>query len=80
MGNWTIKIGRPGKFDTTFGLIRVEYPQLMEPLFAIVWLDNNERVPGIGAFIDPVVAEEFIKKNRQLLIDKEFEKVFLING
>ena len=74
-----ISIGKPGKFDPVFGLIRFYHPQLMEPLYKVVWKDSGERVLGLGSFMDPIYAEEFVGKVRQHLIDREIENILLVN-
>lgn len=74
-----IRIGSPGKFDSTFGLKKSHHPMLMEPLYVVVWLDTGHLVDGIGSFFDGISAENYIKENRQKLIDKEFERILLIN-
>lgn len=74
-----MKIGKPGKFDPTFGLIKYHHPLLSEPLYMIVCLGSADPIVGVGSFFDPISAENYVEKHRKALIDKEFEKSFLIN-
>lgn len=71
------RIGKPGKFNQTFGIIAHEVQFLMEPLYIIVWLDSGEQVLGTGGFFDPIQAENYVEENHQSLIDKQFERDFL---
>ena len=73
-----IRIGSPGKFDNTFGLLRFEHEQLGD-MWAIVWLDSGERVAGIGSFMFPMSAEEYVKACRDQIIAKEVENILLVN-
>lgn len=75
-----IRIGSPGKFDDMFALTAHQHPQLMEYLYSIVWLDSGELVPGIGSFFNPIQAENYVKDNRNKLIDREIENILLINS
>jgi hypothetical protein len=72
-----VEIGKPGKFDPTFGLMKAYHPALMEPLYVIVWKDSGEQVLGTGGFVDPISAENYVKENRNKMVDKEFEQKFL---
>lgn len=74
-----ISIGMPGKFDPVFGLMKVHHPALMEPLYAVVWLETGEQVMGSGGFMNPIQAENWVEENRLRLIDKDFEEKFLVN-
>lgn len=72
-----IRIGKPGKFDETFGLIKHHTEFLMEPLYLVVWKDTGEHVIGTGGFLDPISAENYVQENRNKLIDKQFERLVL---
>ena len=74
-----VRVGMPGKFDPTFGLVSFTHIHLSHRVFAIVWRDTGERVLGIGCFVDPTHAEDYVKKHRKELIDKEFEQILLVN-
>jgi hypothetical protein len=72
-----VKIGRPGRFDQIFGLRKTEHHLLCDPLWEIVFLDDGERVKNIGAFFDPISAENYVYSHREELINDKFEEEFL---
>jgi hypothetical protein len=73
-----IRIGSPGKFDDAFGLQALTHPQLMDPLYMIVWLDTGERVACVGSFQNPLHAEDYVRLHRLKMIDRKIEDELLI--
>lgn len=65
--------------DETFGLMTYDHPAIMAPLWIIVWLDTKEQVPLTGGFFNQSSAENYVKEHHQELIDKQLEKILLIN-
>ena len=73
-----IRIGSPGKFDASFGLEALTHPQLMEPLYYIVFLDTGDKVPGLGGFPNPIDAENYVHMHREKMITRKIEDELLL--
>ena len=72
-----IRIGSPGKFDDEFALEALTHPQLMDPLYYIVWLVTGDKVPGLGGFENPIHAEDYVKEHRLKMINRKIEDELL---
>lgn len=76
--NSIMRIGKCyGHFDEVFGIKTYQHPNLSDLVYHLIWLDTNESVEGIGYFTSPISLENWLSLNRQSLIDKKFEKLFL---
>jgi len=75
--NDIIEIGKPGKFDKVFGLVRYQHPAFSEPLYVVVFKDTGEQVMLSGGFVNPIHAENWVKNNRDRIIEENLEKIIL---
>ncbi len=65
--------------DPIFAVKKVKVEFLVDPLWIIVWRENGEQVPKTGGFMNQASAQAYAIDNKTQLIDKEFEKNFLVN-
>ena len=73
---WKVRLsGKPP--DETFGLMTHDHPSFTDRLWTIVWLDTLEQVSMTGSFFNKDSALNYIRENREQLIDKQFEKIIL---
>lgn len=81
MPNDIIRIGRPGKFDPTFGLKKQYRRKGQNPrhVYIPIWLETGKKVKGLKGYLDPIYVEKIITERRKELIDKEFENILLVN-
>lgn len=74
-----IEIGISGEYDPEFGLVAIYTEFLIDPLYIVVFKESLEQVPMSGGFARPIQAENWLKENREDIINKDFEQKFLFN-
>lgn len=63
--------------DETFRILAFYHVALSEPLYAITWKDTGRQVSRTGGFFSEQGAIDYIKENRQKMIDALFEETVL---